>query len=332
MANYKFQVNTGGDTNIITYNNVENFNKYLNEIAKLRPLSREEEVAIFKEIERTGDKRLIDKICKHNMLFVVAVARKVYNLHPTISSLTFEDLVSEGNMGLCTAIQKFDYTTGNKFISYAVWHIKQQMLACIQNHLKTIRIPSSARKIVNSYNKREAILEQRFGRTPTTVEVFEELLKSDELSVTYDVAKLDELMKMNRFETSLNDLISARGSSPSDKTEIGELIENDDPKADEQYIQKERHQLLYDLIEKLPRHIKAYFTDYYGLNGTPTLDLKEMGLKYDEEPHVIKHRMDKYLLNLRHINRSKKEFFFPAPDYDEVRMLRGRDKDTIYLI
>ena len=316
-------------TEIVKYDNQANFNKYLTEIGKLRPLSREEEIETFKEIELTGSKVAIDKICKHNMLFVISVARRMYKIIPKSTSLTFEDLVSEGNMGLCVAVQRFDYKTGNKFISYAVWYIKQHMLACIQAHIKTIRIPNSARLIVTNFYTIEELLEQKLTRKPTISEVFDEMVKEDKISSSYDKSKLEELLKMSRFESSLNEIVG-ESKNETKKIELCELIKNDDEPIDEQYVLKERYSMLHNMMESLPHNIKTYLNDFYGLDGKEPLTLKQMSEKHDESPDVISSRIKKYLRFLKAKNKDKKEFFFPAPDYEEL--IRDRDENTIYCI
>jgi RNA polymerase primary sigma factor len=221
---------------IVVANNKEIFNRYLIEIEKLKPLTKEEEVCLFKQIETNDDQTAIDKICKHNLLFVVSVARSYAKTLPK-SSLTLEDLVSEGNIGLCLAIRKFDYKTGNKFISYAVWWIRQHILKCIQDNIKSIRIPSNIRTVINKYNKKESNLEQIFNRKPTTLEVFESMLE-DGNNVS-SAQKLDDILDVSTFEKSLNSLVIMDGT-----VELGGLIKSDELPVDIQLIGKERSELI----------------------------------------------------------------------------------------
>jgi len=158
--------------------------EHLNEIAKFRPLSREEEAETFKLI-KLGDQRAIDKICKHNLLFVVSVAKRYSVMLGASSTLTLEDLISEGNIGLFIAINKFNPEEGNKFISYAVWWIKQCILASIQNNIKNIRIPSSVRSELNKINRKEQQLTQLFERSPSSIEIFEAMVDDGEMTQYY---------------------------------------------------------------------------------------------------------------------------------------------------
>jgi RNA polymerase primary sigma factor len=156
-------------------NNKETFNRYMIDIKGLKPLSREEEVEMFKRIEATNDPIAIETICKHNLLFVVSVAKR-YARTVGHSALTLEDLISEGNLGLHQAIQKFDYRTGNKFISFAIWQIKSLIRQSIQNNVKAIRMPANASTQLRRYSREEVITEKELERKPTAQEVHSNML------------------------------------------------------------------------------------------------------------------------------------------------------------
>lgn len=292
-----------GET-IVDANNKNIFNKYLAEIAKLRPLSREEEIVLFKRIQLNDDQKAIDMICKHNLLFVVMVAKR-YAKTLNKSSLTLEDLVNDGNIGLLLAIRKFDYTTGNKFISYAVWMIKSCILKSIQDNVKSIRIPSNARSVINKSKKQEIKLEQIFGRTPSHLEIFEAMIEDGEMNENDTINKFDKLININFYEKSLNSLIN-----DETVTEIGELIKSDDLEPQDLLLGKERKQLILKLIDNVPQHIKNYYNDYYGLDGEKPLSLIEMGDKYEEQPATIKLRMGKHLRNIKRKHNNMKKYFF----------------------
>ena len=149
-------------------NNREIFDKYLKEIKIYKPLSKLEEFELFKRLEiNCDDVEARDKLCKHNLLFVLSVANAFQSRIATgQNSLTLEDLVNEGNIGLLIAISKFDYTRGNKFISYAVWHIRATIQQSLYNNIKSIRIPTNAIDILTAYNKINIKLEQTLENTP----------------------------------------------------------------------------------------------------------------------------------------------------------------------
>ena len=127
--------------------NRQNFNKYLVELRKTPVLSSAEEIALFRRF-KAGDKSAEAQIIKANLLFVITVAKQ-YSSLVNKTSLTLEDLVSEGNLGLIKAVHRFEPDRGFKFISYAVFWIKQAILDCLQHNIKTVRLPSSAQLIIN---------------------------------------------------------------------------------------------------------------------------------------------------------------------------------------
>lgn len=295
--------------NIVDANNKDIFNKYLLEVRNYSPLSKEEELELFKKIEKDGDTKAIDKLCLHNLRFVIAVSKKYANSISS-SSLTLEDLVSEGNMGLYIAIRKFDYHTGNKFISYAVWWIRQYIMKAIQTNTKSIRLPDHITRLSNRINKKEAYLEQELGRTPTTLEVFEAMYR--DLGTQNTLSKFEEIIKVNLNETSLNKTIDF-----DEKMELSELLKSDDNEPDQDLIYKERHELAIKMLDNLPQQIRNYFNDYFGLCGNSQLNLTEMGQKYGELPATIKVRIDKYMRRIKSRNRKNREFFYPTSNSEE---------------
>ena len=295
-----FKSGTGG----VSPNSNEVFKKYMLEISKLKPLSREKEVELFKKIKLNGDKEAIDTICKHNLLFVVSVARK-YSKQIVASRLTLEDLVNEGNVGLYTAINTFDYRTGNKFISYAVWYIRGYIINFIKNNIKTIRTPQSIFNIVRKSKVQEEKLAQKLGRMPTSLEVFNSMVKDGILKETYTEVKLNEGNIGYGFEKSLSTPIGEDGD-----TELSDLIKSDSLEPETELLEKERGDKIYMLLHRLPDKIKNYFVDYFGLNGNERLSLTKMSIKYGEGRETIKTRIDKYLRQIRGRNRGNREYFF----------------------
>jgi RNA polymerase primary sigma factor len=308
-------------------NDREIFNRYLREIAKFTPLSREEEVETFKAYKETGDARLKEKICKHNLLFVVSVAKRYGALIP-YSSLTLEDLVNEGNLGLCLAIDKFDNESGNKFISYAIWWIRQRILSSIQDNFKTIRLPSNVRSVIRKIEKKESELEQVLGRGVTTEELYHELENSDfKVASSYAI---DELFKMNSYETSLNKTLKV-----DEATEKIELLAGDNLNPHQELEIKERSEILEGMMSKLPKYVVDYFTDYYGLGGAPQLTLDQMSEKYERSTTGINESMKKYMRRMKVVNREMGKTLFPTPDYNFERYWKARNpehENTIYLL
>jgi RNA polymerase primary sigma factor len=302
---------------ITTANNRDIFNKYLNELNKYKPLSREEEVELFKSIREKNNQDALDKICKHNLRFVVSVAKR-YSTILSKSALTLEDLVNEGNIGLCIAANRFDYTSGNKFISYAVWWIRQQILTSIQHNVKSIRIPQHIKKDINMLLDKQQELEQSQGCSVPMNEAFDLLMAEGKLNERYTFEKASGLLDVNNFEGSLNIFIGE-----GENHELIDLVKSDYIDPETELLSKERDALLNKMLDTLPTFIRNYFVDYYGLFGNERLNMNEMSKKYDELPQTIRVRMAKYLSYLSRNNKKFKTLFFED---------KSEDNNTIYCI
>lgn len=309
-------------------NDREIFNRYLREISKFQPLSREEEQEVFKKYKESADPRLKEKLCKHNLLFVVSVAKRYAALIP-YSTLTLEDLVNEGNLGLCLAVDRFDHESGNKFISYAIWWIRQQIIASIQDNFKTIRLPSNVKALIRKIESKENQLEQELCRDITSEDLYHALANEDIKAIS-SPNSIDELLKMNSYETSLNKRVNTE-----ELTERIELLKGDLETPHELLLTKERVDILQEMLAKLPQKIQNYMIDYFGLNGEKQLSLKEMSDKYGYTSTGIKQNIDKYLRRMKYQNRAMGHHLFPTPDYSFNREWKRRNKDhdnTIYLL
>ena len=273
-------------------NNREVYNKYLHEISKVKPLTREEEVEVFKQINSNNKKLLKEKlsklppqskenkiklfeeiqlnnnqvlknkIAKHNLAFVISVAKK-YSAFIKKSMLTLEDLVSEGNMGLYIAIDKFDYTTGYKFISYAIWHIRAQILKCIGDNIKSVRVPVNVQQILRKLLLEEGKLEQKLGGAVNTDDLFEEAKRLGIMSENDDINKLIHIIGNVSSDKSLSDLLNHEGV-----TEFSETIESEDASPSDLIEQKELHNVINQIIKadkQIKQRDKEYLALYYGL-------------------------------------------------------------------
>jgi RNA polymerase sigma factor (sigma-70 family) len=298
---------------IAKHTNRELFELYIKDIAKHKPLSREEEQAIFKIIKETKDPALIEKVWKHNLLFVVSVARR-YAAMIKSSVITMEDLVTDGNIGLYNAIERFDHTQGYKFISYAVWYIRKEMLDSINKNIKSIKIPYNIKAEINKFNKKRESLEQERGRIVSTLEIFESMLDSGEIKNIDGVLKLESMITLNQFEQSLNAKIG-----DEEQTEIGDLIADGNPSPEDIMIKDERNKLVYGLLDEIPLEVTYYIKDYFGLGTNKTLDYLEIGVKYGKKPNYVKNMVEKHLSWLRRKKNNSKEFFFPT-NGKEIRL------------
>lgn len=298
--NLKHKINSNGQ--IVNYGNRDFYGKYLSEISKYKPLSIEEETELFRRIEN-NDKNAIDKIMKHNLLFVVSVARH-YSTSLKSQTITLEDLINEGNIGLFEAIKGFDNSKGYKFISYAVWYIKRNILKCMQNNIKTIRIPVSIRAEISKFKNKEMNLEQLYGRPVSTLEIFETMLTDGELKETETLDKFDNMLKMFNFEKSL----SSKITNDTD-TELSETIVSDLPSALDEILKEEKKELVLTLLNRIPSEDRVYIIDYFGFGTNIPLSFKEISEKYNKSSEYIRTHINKNLRWLKATTRSKKDFF-----------------------
>lgn len=294
--------NLSGES-ITNANNREIFNKYLNELYKYKPLSREEEYDLFKSIAENNDKNALDKVCKHNLRFVVSVAKRYSNILIK-STLTLEDLVSEGNVGLCIAATKFDYKSGNKFISYAVWWIRQNMITLIQNNVKNIRIPANVKQDIDKILKKQEELEQKEGCSISTLKAFEKLLEEGQINEKYTSNRISNMLEINSFEDSLNRVVGGE-----DTTELINLIGNNENRPDKDIIDNQRKEFTISMLKTLPISIQEYFIDYFGLFDREELTLQEMSEKYGINRETIRGRIKKYLRLLKSKNKFNEPHF-----------------------
>lgn len=309
-------------------NDRDTYRRYLNEIAKYKPLTREEEFDLFEKI-KNGDEQAAEKMCKHNLLFAVSMAKR-YSTLIGKSTLALEDLISEGNLGICLAVKRFDNTSGNKFISYAVWWVRQCILECINKNIKNIRLPINVSESINKLKKVESKLEQQFGREVSTSELYEAMIESGDMTnLGASENKIEEWYKMSGFEYSLDYI-----TNDETQSKLSDFIKSEDDEPDDVLIEKERYELLDAMMELIPRETVKYLTDFYGLGGVDKLSLKDISIKYNEPTYIVKARMDRALRQIRRANVSAKNFFFPTPNYEDVREHKRMkwDKDTVVLL
>lgn len=256
--------------------------KYLNEISKVDLISPDEEVELTKRI-RQGDQAALEKLVKANLRFVVSVAKQYQNNY-----LPLIDLISEGNLGLVKAAQRFDETKGFKFISYAVWWIRQSIIQAISEQGRVIRLPlnkvGAITKIKNSF----AILEQKFGREPTN----EELAEEAELTL----AVIIETLKAAPGHLSMDAPLEAgENTSYLDILEDNDAAKTDENVAYTDSLRIDVEQVLTLLSERESEIIKMYF----GLGSRESMSLSEIGEIFDLTPERIRQLKDKAFSKLR---------------------------------
>ena len=274
-------------TKSITNRDSQSLDKYLTEISREDMINAEQEVELAKRIKK-GDQRALDKLVRANLRFVVSVSKQYQN-----QGLTLPDLINEGNLGLIKAAQRFDETRGFKFISYAVWWIRQSILQAIAEQSRIVRLPLNQVGSLNKINKAYAQLEQRYERPPvadelaSALEIPEEKVK-DTMSVSGRHVSVDAPLKEDE-DFSLLDLISNNESPSAD----GDLMRES--------LQTEIERSLETLTERERDVIRLFF----GIGMNHGLTLEEIGDKFDLTRERVRQIKEKAIRRLRQNSRSR---------------------------
>ncbi|MDD2983381.1 MAG: RNA polymerase sigma factor RpoD/SigA [Crocinitomicaceae bacterium] len=262
--------------------------KYLQEIGKENMISAEEEVELAVRI-RNGDQRALDKLTKANLRFVISVSKQYQN-----QGLTLPDLINEGNLGLIKAASRFDETRGFKFISYAVWWIRQSILQALAEQSRIVRLPLNKIGTINKINRAYSDLEQKFERPPSAEELGEFLDVSPE-----EVRKsLSNSVRHVSMDAPLSD--------SEDSSSMYDVLPNDDINNPEQSLVKES--LRKDIersLSTLTMREGEVVRLFYGLNGKYPLTLEEIGEKFDLTRERVRQIKEKAIRRLKHTSRSK---------------------------
>jgi RNA polymerase primary sigma factor len=271
----------------VTNRETPSLDKYLHEIGKVDLISAEEEVELARRI-RSGDHDALEKLIKANLRFVVSVSKQYQN-----QGLSLPDLINEGNLGLIKAAQRFDETRGFKFISYAVWWIRQSILQALAEQARIVRLPLNKIGSINKINKTFSELEQKNEREPSFLEIAQALellpddvkdaIRSSGRHVSMD-APLSEGDEGNMYDV----MLSKDAPSP-DK---GLLIES---------LRKEIERALSTLTNREASIIKLYF----GLNGKHQHTLEEIGEQFNLTRERVRQIKEKAIKRLKHTTRSK---------------------------
>ncbi len=273
-------------TKSITNRESASLDKYLQEIGREELITVEEEVELAQRI-RKGDQAALEKLTKANLRFVVSVAKQYQN-----QGLSLPDLINEGNLGLIRAAEKFDETRGFKFISYAVWWIRQSILQALAEQSRIVRLPLNQVGSLNKINKALARFEQEHERTPSPEELAQELDIPKE--------KISDTLRVSGRHVS----VDAPFAEGEDNSLLDVLVNNDSPNADRGLINEslctEVERALSTLTER-ERDIVRYF---FGI-GCPEKTLEEIGEEFDLTRERVRQIKEKAVRRLRHTQRSK---------------------------
>ncbi len=265
----------------ITNRDTASLERYLADIAKESMITADEEVELARRIKE-GDEAALEKLTKTNLRFVVSVAKQYQN-----QGISLPDLINEGNVGLIKAAKRFDETRGFKFISYAVWWIRQAILQAIADQSRIVRLPLNQVGTINKIKKEISRLEQELQRPPT----FEEISEAIDLP-EYKIA---EIMKMNTYTQSIDSPIAPDEDTKFIDTFIYENDENTDTQLMNESLSMEINDVLSTLSEKEREIIKLF----YGINSSHEYTLDEIGDRYDLSRERVRQIKERALKRLR---------------------------------
>ena len=274
-------------TKSITNRESQSLEKYLQEIGREELITAEEEVRLARKIKE-GDQNALDRLTKANLRFVVSVAKQYQN-----QGLSLPDLINEGNLGLIKAAKRFDETRGFKFISYAVWWIRQSILQALAEQSRIVRLPLNQVGSLNKISKAYSKLEQEFEREPSP----------EELAKVLDIPteKIADTMRVSGKHVSMD----APFVQGEDNSLLDVLENSDSPRADgllmNESLQKEIDRSLSTLTEREREVIRLFF----GIGMNHGLTLEEIGAKFDLTRERVRQIKEKAIRRLRHKSRSR---------------------------
>ena len=271
----------------ITNRESASLEKYLQEIGKEEMISAEEEAELAQRI-RKGDQEALERLTRANLRFVVSVAKQYQN-----QGLSLSDLINEGNLGLLKAAERFDETRGFKFISYAVWWIRQSILQALAEQSRIVRLPLNKIGSINKINKTYAKLEQEFEREPNAEEIAE-VLEITEQEVKESMKNAGRHISMDApliqdEDNTMYDVLKSE-EAPTPETEL--LYES---------LRKEIDRAISTLTQREQDVVRMYF----GLSGSHPMTLEEIGEKFDLTRERVRQIKEKAIRRLKHTSRSK---------------------------
>ena len=276
-------------TKQVTNRETASLDKYLQEIGRVDLITAEEEVELARRIKK-GDQVALEKLTKANLRFVVSVSKQYQN-----QGLSLPDLINEGNLGLIKAAQRFDETRGFKFISYAVWWIRQSILQALAEQSRIVRLPLNKIGSINKINKAFARLEQEFERPPTAAEL------AETLDMTLDEVK--QSMKNAGRHVSMDAPLKDGDESSSNMYDVMRTGDTPSPDTDlmTESLRKEIERSLRTLTPREGDVIRLYF----GLNGEHPMTLEEIGERFDLSRERVRQIKEKAIRRLKHTSRSR---------------------------
>ena len=273
----------------VTNREVASLDKYLQEISREGMISADEEVELAVRI-RAGDQRALEKLTRANLRFVVSVAKQYQN-----QGMTLPDLINEGNVGLIKAAERFDETRGFKFISYAVWWIRQAILQALAEQARIVRLPLNKIGTINKLNRAFSELEQKNERPPSAEELAEFMGVS--------VSDVKQSLQSNGRHVSMDAPLTEGDESSSSLYDVLPNTYSETPDVDlvKESLRKDIERSLSTLTSREGEVVRLYF----GLNGRYPLTLEEIGDKFDLTRERVRQIKEKAIRRMKHTSRSK---------------------------
>ena len=273
----------------VTNREVASLDKYLQEISREGMISAEEEVELAVRI-KAGDQRALEKLTRANLRFVVSVAKQYQN-----QGMTLPDLINEGNVGLIKAAERFDETRGFKFISYAVWWIRQAILQALAEQARIVRLPLNKIGTINKLNRVFSELEQKYERPPSAEELAEFMGVS--------VSDVKQSLQSNGRHVSMDAPLTEGDESSSSLYDVLPNTYSETPDVDlvKESLRKDIERSLSTLTSREGEVVRLYF----GLNGRYPLTLEEIGDKFDLTRERVRQIKEKAIRRMKHTSRSK---------------------------
>jgi RNA polymerase primary sigma factor len=261
--------------------------QYLRDISVFPLITRDDEVELAQKI-RAGDQEALDKLVRSNLRFVVSVAKKYQN-----QGVSLSDLINEGNLGLIRAAHKFDETKGIKFISYAVWWIRQAILQALAEQSRIVRVPLNRAGTLHRIGKRASVLLQELGREATHAEIAEGM----------DITEEEVARTMSISQTHLS--LDAPMSPGEDNRLLDYLPDTESPTLDEETFDKALTESIHDVLRGLKEREAKILRLYFGLDGAEPMTLEEIGEVLNITRERVRQIKEKALSRLRHVSRAR---------------------------
>ena len=263
----------------------QSLDAYLAEIGDHELITAAQEIELAQKIKK-GDKKALDKLTKSNLRFVVSVAKQYQN-----QGLTLGDLINEGNIGLIKAALRFDETRGFKFISYAVWWIKQSILQALAEHSRAVRLPLNRVGTLSKISKVYSQLEQSSEREPSEVEIAREL--------DLNVEEVTETLKVAGRHLSIDQSFSS-----DEDNKLLDILKNNDGSTDDHLLQESLKEDVDDALASLSAREAEVIRLYFGLNRERAMTLEEIGSRFQLTRERVRQIKEKAIKRLKHNKRS----------------------------